>query len=252
MEKVGTSMSIGIAQNKLLADVASVVVGSGKCLEIEPGSEQEFLRQLPIRFLPGVGDKTVRRLMNLGVSTAGELAKIPERLLMRQFGEQGGKLRRLALGIDYSRVEALYPPLIIIDEHAFDDTGGVAEPDLIGPYLLKMCDRLSMKLRKRNQQAGVVEVRLEFEGYAVRRSYTFKSPACSARGIYAGVRRAAGLEMRGAKVMSARIELGDLSYGDGFQLNLSGETERKMKLHTVLDMIRSRFGENSIRMAVSG
>jgi len=190
-KEVGVPISVGVARNKLVSGAASSAAGPSGCLEIEPGSEREFLSPFPVGRLWGIGPKIEKRLLNLGVTTVGELAAIPERLLIRQFGALGSRLRRLSLGIDHSRVMALYPPTTISTEHTFYcEEDEPCEPELVEAYLLRMCDRLAMKLRQKDKQAGMLTLRLEFERLpAVRRSYTPKSPVSSAHGIYTGARR---------------------------------------------------------------
>jgi hypothetical protein len=103
-----------------------------------------------------------------------------------------------------------------------------------------------MELRRRDEQADVVTLRLEFERFPVTRSYTFKSPVSSAHGIYTGARRLLSLEMRGANIRSMKLMLGGLRSGGGIQLSFIGDAERRRKLAAVLETIRSRFGERAI------
>ena len=114
-------------------------------------------------------------------------------------------------------------------------------------YLLWMCDRLAMRLRKRAEQTSTVAVEMEFEGLpAVSRSYTLKTPVSTAHGLYTGARRILWSEMRGAGIRSLRLTLSGLSPGGGIQLSFMGDTERRMKLDAVVESIRARFGEHAI------
>jgi DNA polymerase-4 len=250
VKEIGVPMAVGISRNKLISSAASSAGKPDRCLMIRPGSEQDFLRPLPVGYLSGVGEKVEKRLFDLGVRTVGDLSAIPERLLMRQFGVMGSRLHKLSLGIDNSRVIALYPPATISTEHTFYEE--VCEPDLIEPHLLRICDRLAIKLRERNQQAGVVTIRLEFEGFpAAARSYTFKTPISSTHGIYAGAGRILRQVMQGAGIRSLRLTLNSLDSGGGIQLSFGGDVERRMKLDAVLQSIRARFGEHSITCGVA-
>ncbi|HUV04517.1 MAG TPA: DNA polymerase IV [Armatimonadota bacterium] len=247
-KEVGVRVSVGIARSKLVSSAASSAAKPDGCLEVRPGSEVEFLKPLPVGCLWGVGPKIEKRLLNLGVRTIGELAAIPERLLMRQFGALGSRLHRLSLGIDYSPVMALYPPAMVSIEHTFEHVGeNLCEPGLVEPYLLWMCDRLAMKLRKRSQQASVVAIGLEFEGFPeISRSYTLKTPVSTAHGIYTGARRILSSEMQGARIRAIKLTLSGLESGEGLQLSFIGDTGRRMKLDAVLESIRARFGEHAI------
>lgn len=247
-KEIGVAVSVGIAKNKLVSGAASSAAGPCGCLEVEPGLEREFLYPLPVGYLRGIGPKIERRLLNLGVRTVGELAAIPERLLIRQFGVLGSRLHSLSHGVDHSPVMALYPPAMLSIEHTFVyGAEELCDPELAEPYLLWMCDRLAIRLRKRAEQASTVAVEMEFEGLpAVSRSYTLKTPVSTAHGLYTGARRILWSEMRGAGIRSLRLTLSGLSPGGGIQLSFMGDTERRMKLDAVVESIRARFGEHAI------
>jgi|GEM_PF-624601 len=271
LDEVGVPVSVGIAQNKLAACAASSACKPGGYMAVRPGTEAEFLSQLPVGILDGVGPKIEKRLEGLGVRTVGDLAAIPERLLIRQFGVLGSRLRTQSMGIDHSPVAALYPPRVIIAEHTFGcDDDDPSEPEVVEAYLFRMCERLAMQMRKRDQQAGSLKLTIEYEGSTSSvlsrdctprpesRFYTFKTPASSAHDIYTGARRIyrqvvnPKSEIRDPKssavcrLRSAVLTLSDLHTGSGIQLSLIGDTERRMRLDAVLETIRSRFGENSI------
>lgn len=242
-QEVGVPVSVGVARNKLASCAAASVVEVGGCLEVESGAEREFLAPLPVGCLPGVGPKIEKRLLTLGISAVGELASIPESVLIRQLGVIGGRLHRLALGIDHGPVAALYPPESIITEHTFDEEP--CEPEALRVYLLRMSDQLSAKLRNRNQKAGKISLRLEFEnGEAAVCSYVPKTPVSSTHEIYITTKRI--LKFEGMRVVSLRLTLSDLRSSGGIQLNFLEDTERRMRLELLLKNVRSRFGERAL------
>lgn len=251
MERTHLPISVGIAANKLVSRAASHAAKLG-CLTVEHGRECEYLHPLPVSYLPGVGPKIAKRLFALGIKTIGDLAKIPERLLVRQFGVFGSRLHKLSFGIDYSPVLPLYPPARIRIEHVFDyEDDDLREPEVVLTYLRRACDQLSTTLRERNEQAGVVSLAMEFEGdIAILRSYTFKSPVSSAHEIYSGVARMLSSAMCGRRVKAMEITLSALRSGAGVQLSFDGDAGRRMRLDSVLESIRARFGEKAIACGV--
>ena len=252
IDEIGVPVSVGIAQNKLAACAASSACKPGGYMAARPGTEAEFMSQLPVGILSGVGPKIEKRLQGLGVRTVGDLAAIPERLLIRQFGTMGSRLRSQSQGIDHSPVAALYPPPVIIIEHAFEhDDGDPSEPEVVEAYLFRMCERLAVQMRRRDQQAGSLKLVGEYEDASSEsRFYAFKTPASSAHDIYIGARRAFGLmvnlKSEISDLKSIRLVLSDLRTGAGIQLSLMGDTERRMRLDSVLETIRSRFGDRAI------
>lgn len=67
---------------------------------IRPGDEAATLAPLPVRLLPGVGPRTEAQLAQLGVTTIGDLAAIPEPLLRSVLGTRSRSLAALACGQD--------------------------------------------------------------------------------------------------------------------------------------------------------
>ena len=276
MDEIGVPVSVGIARNKLAACAASSACEPGGYMAVRPDTERDFIALLPVGSLNGVGTKIEKRLQVLGLRTAGELAAIPERLLVRQFGPLGSRLRTQSQGIDYTPVAALYPPSIIITEHTFGcDDDDPSEPEVVEAYLLRMCERLAMQLRKRDQQAGSLKLSLGYGSMTESRFYAFKTPVSSAHGIYTGARRiyhqmvnpqtpppdplpqregdcsavpppSEGGGQGEGSVCGLKLTLSDLESGGGIQLSFIGDTERRRRLDSVLETIRSRFGDRAI------
>ena len=100
-EEQGLTASVGIAGNKFVAKVASDLEKPDGLVEVEPGKEEEFLRDLPLRRLWGVGAKTEARLLEQGISRIGQLLEISGAELARRLGPNHSEhLCRLARGMD--------------------------------------------------------------------------------------------------------------------------------------------------------
>ena len=100
-EEIGLSASLGVATNKQVAKVASDLHKPGGLTIVPPGTEAEFLAPLPARALWGVGPVTAGRLAEMGVTTIGELAAVPDVTLRAAFrqarpgaGRTGARHRR--------------------------------------------------------------------------------------------------------------------------------------------------------------
>src|SRR5262249_16967857 len=84
--------SVGVAPNKFLAKLASDLRKPDGLVVIEPQQVSEVLGPLPVSRLWGVGKKGEKRLHALGLRTMGQLAALPEQLLIDHFGEAGRQL----------------------------------------------------------------------------------------------------------------------------------------------------------------
>src|SRR5438046_6330694 len=89
--ELGLPISIGVARTKHLAKIASQVAKPDGLLVVDPDSELDFLHDLPVELMWGVGPVASARLAEIGVHTIGQLANMPgwslERLLGRAAGE---------------------------------------------------------------------------------------------------------------------------------------------------------------------
>jgi DNA polymerase-4 len=73
--ELGLPMSIGVARTKHLAKIASQVAKPDGLVVVDPETELEFLHELPVALMWGVGPATEARLAKIGVATIGQLAE---------------------------------------------------------------------------------------------------------------------------------------------------------------------------------
>jgi DNA polymerase-4 len=99
--ELGLPISVGVARTKHLAKIASQVAKPNGLVVVDPVTELEFLHNLPVDLMWGVGPVTKARLADMGVLTIGQLAAIPGRRLERLLGHAlGDKLTALAWNRD--------------------------------------------------------------------------------------------------------------------------------------------------------
>ncbi len=103
-QELNLTASAGVAPNKFLAKIASDWRKPDGLFVIQPHEVVEFLRDLPIGRIPGVGKVTEQSLLQAGIRTVGDVRQkqLPE--LEAVFGRFGQRLFRLAQGIDHSPV----------------------------------------------------------------------------------------------------------------------------------------------------
>src|SRR5215471_9212049 len=95
--ELGLPMSIGVARTKHLAKIASQVAKPDGLVVVEPETELDFLHNLPVELMWGVGPAAKERLAEIGVFTIGQLAKTSRGSLAQLLGHAvGEKLAALA------------------------------------------------------------------------------------------------------------------------------------------------------------
>ncbi len=186
---------VGVARTKLLAKLASraakpVVTPEGPrpgpgVVVVLPDQELAFLHPLPVRALWGVGPATARRLDGLGVTTIGELARIPEDTLCRSVGVANGhQLAELARGEDARRVEATREVKSVGHEETFavdiDTHSGLHR------HVVRMADAVGTRLREAGLAGRTITVKVRYGDRAtITRSHTVAAPLDSPRALAA-------------------------------------------------------------------
>src|ERR1700738_5262200 len=100
LERTRLTASVGIAEVKFAAKIASELCKPDGLLEVPRGQVREFLAPLPATRLWGVGARTDEQLQRLGLRKIGDVAQADVAYLEAQLGSAGPWLHDLANGID--------------------------------------------------------------------------------------------------------------------------------------------------------
>ncbi|MDH3325247.1 MAG: DNA polymerase IV, partial [Gammaproteobacteria bacterium] len=92
--------SAGISFNKLLAKIASDWNKPNGQFVITPQMTNEFMTELPVKKLFGVGKVTEEKLKEKNISVCGDIQKYSQTEMIRLFGNYGKHLHLMAHGID--------------------------------------------------------------------------------------------------------------------------------------------------------
>ena len=117
--KTKLTSSSGIGPNKLIAKIASEINKPNGQFEVKPEQVPEFMKDLPVRKIWGIGEKSERKLEELGVKTCGELQRFSRPELADVFGKFGLDLYDLCRGIDQRPVEPDRPRKSLSTEETF-------------------------------------------------------------------------------------------------------------------------------------
>ena len=247
-EKLGLTCSVGVAPNKFLAKLASDMRKPNGFTVIRKEEIEDVLRDLPISRMWGVGRVTEEKLNDMGVKTIGELKKIPKSRLKDAFGKQGENLYRLARGIDESPVEPYHPVKSISQEMTFDED--IKDSEKIKLYIARLSEEVGEALRKKGLRARTVKIKVRFSDFTtITRQLSFDIPTSSTGMIRSLARKLFEEKVAGnKKVRLIGVGVSNLTGKKEGQLYLFPKAEEKLeKIDYLLDMIRERFGKNSIR-----
>ena len=118
-QKSKLTSSAGVGPNKLIAKIASARCKPNGQLEVTVEEVPGFMKDLSVREIWGIGQKTEKRLWELGVKTCGDLQRFPRPELVDLFGKFGSELFDLCRGIDDRPVEPDRPRKSLSTEETF-------------------------------------------------------------------------------------------------------------------------------------
>ncbi len=175
-EEVGLPISVGVARTKHLAKIASQVAKPDGMVVVEPATELDFLHDLPVELMWGVGPVTKARLASFGVLTVGDLAETPGHSLQRLLGRAvGTKLNALAWNLNPRDIE-MHPRARSVSAQSAVGKKPAAD-EVIGRTLRHLADRVATRLRAKSRAGRTVTVRVRFADLrSVTRSITLAAP----------------------------------------------------------------------------
>jgi len=98
--ELNLTASAGIAPNKFLAKIASDEnKPNGQCV-ITPADVADFVRELPLRKIPGIGPKTAEKLAKHGMNTCADVRASSEANLKVVVGKFASSLYQRSFGVD--------------------------------------------------------------------------------------------------------------------------------------------------------
>ena len=241
------TVSVGVARTKLVAKIASDLRKPDGLVVVPPGEEAAFLAPLAITRLWGVGAKSAAALREYGVQTIGDLAALPEDLLVRRFGKYGAGLADRARGLDADPVGDRDAAKSISHEHTFDvDT---SDREVIERTILGMAEGVAGRLRDSGVKASTVTVKIRDSSFrTVTRQRTLPEPTDLTEPIFRTAMDLARPEVRGLRIRL--LGVGASGLGERDQLALFADVDpRRRRVVEAADAVRHRFGERAITRA---
>jgi len=249
--ELGITASIGIAESKLVAKVASDECKPDGLLRVPAGSSASFLAPMPVRKLPGLGPVAEKALSRLAIRTLGQLAAHPAGPIARLVGPgQADWLKARAAGRDDSPIVPERDAKSISVETTFAEDSN--ETSFLNATLLQLSERVGERLRKGSTHARSVTVKARFHDFTtVTRQCTLSQPVDGDDAIYHAARTLldAIRRLRRAKLRLIGVGVGELTDEPGQLPLLESPNVHDSRLSSTVDRIRQRFGRDAIRRA---
>jgi nucleotidyltransferase/DNA polymerase involved in DNA repair len=176
-QQVKLAPALGLASNRFTAQVAATLTKPSHLRPITPGSEEQFLAQQSIGFLP-LDKETARRLHLLGIHTLGQFTALPQSALHEQFGADILPLYRLAQG---HAVQSLQPqpqqPAGLQRVRRFEPP--LADRLILQAILEKVAAELAGQLQEMQHATAVLTLKAETETGVWQQRRPLRQPAAA-------------------------------------------------------------------------
>jgi hypothetical protein len=151
--------------------------------QVSEEGETAFLSLLPVRVLWGVGPVTAGKLAGMGVTTVGELARLPEEELRAHFGSHGVEMARQAQGIDERPVVTEREVKSVSQEMTF--ARDVADWGALKQQLWQLSQGVGRRLKRAGLAAGTVAIKLRYADFTtLTRQMALMSPTDEDQVLY--------------------------------------------------------------------
>ena len=249
-EELGFTVNVGVAENKLLAKMASDFHKPDKVHTLWRDEIQQKMWPLPVADLFFVGRATEKKLHNLGIHTIGQLANTDIELLKMHLKKHGELIWQFANGYDVSVVQSTqaknkgYGNSTTIP---FDVTDG----SVAKLVLLALAETVGTRLRAAGVKAEVIAVGIKNSDFEyVSHQRTLLNATNITKEIYDYAAQLFdevwdGKPIRHLGIHTSRIRDGyDMRQINMFDIDV--DYEKLEKLDSTVDSIRRRYGIDSV------
>jgi DNA polymerase IV len=258
--ETGLSVSIGGGSSKLVAKLAVErakpkpgTTANGVHVVAE-GHELDFMRQLSLSDIPGIGPKSSAKLADSGLRDVKDVLALDEAALARMVGARDAEwLARRVRGIDDSEVVERDVAKSISRDETFD--ADIHDDLVLEGELTELVGRAGAELRSEELMARTVTVRIRDTDFTTRQaSRTLNEALASDRALFA-VARELLKKLRASRRVPARllgVGLSNFGPPPAVQLALFDvatprlETPKDRAVSHAVDAVRARFGRDAI------
>ncbi|MBP6508347.1 MAG: DNA polymerase IV [Opitutaceae bacterium] len=234
-------VSMGIAANRLVSQIASKLRKPRGFVTVLPGEEAAFLAPLPIGKLPGIGAKTEAALQQRGLRQVSDIIARSEDELHAIFGSGWREMLAMARGEDDRPVETEHEDA---KSYSQQETFGTDINDFatIEQVAKGMIDALLPKIREDGKKVRTMTVKVRYPDFShASHACTLKVATDLEAPFYPLVTpllRAAWTKRRPLRLVSVKFSGVDAGLA---QLELFTESdEKRRRLAVVLDKLNQR------------
>ena len=170
-DTTGLTASAGVSYCKFLAKIASDWRKPDGLTVIHPDKALDFIAQLKVEKIWGVGQKTAEKMHRMGVFTGADLRQVPLSRLHQEFGKMGSVFHDFANGIDERPVISEWERKSMSCERTFEkDISNNADVTI---HLYHIVLELVSRIAKNDFEGRTLTLKVKFQDFQqITRSIT--------------------------------------------------------------------------------
>jgi DNA polymerase-4 len=246
-DEIGVTVSIGLSYCKFLAKFASELDKPRGYSVIGRAQAIALLAPLSVSRIWGVGAAGQARLNQAGLRLIGDIQALDEATMLRRVGAEGGRLWRLANGVDERRVTPERETKSISSETTFDIDS--ADLEQLTRTLLHHCERVAARLKKQGLACKNVTLKLRTADFKLRtRARSGFEPTQLATRLFPIARALLEGEMKSAPFRLLGVSTADFASAEAADQGDLADTGvvREKARERAIDSLREKFGAGAV------
>lgn len=241
-ERLDITCSIGIARNKVCAKIASDMNKPDGVTYVPFRKEREFLAELPVEKIPGVGKKSYERLKRYGITKIGDLLKYDRSFYENEIGIHTSYLMDVASGKGSDKVkdDSDSRKSLSKENTFYEDTN---DRKFLESELYYLMERCCERLRAKNIKAKCVTVKVKYYDFTVnQKSLTGNKFSNLEADFYGDAVKLLSMLVNKKKIRLLGVKFSELlEDDDSVQENLFTDVDRNESLMKKIDKIRKKY-----------
>ncbi len=247
--EIGVTVSVGLADCKFLAKIASDLDKPRGFSVIGRAEALDFLGPRPVGTIWGVGASLANKLERDGLRRIEDLRAVAPEDLIARYGSMGRRLHDLAFARDIRSVNPREAAKSISAETTFSED--ITDPDLLDGHLWRLSEKVSARCKAKGYAGRTVTLKLKTREFRlVTRSHSLTAPTQLADTIYRAGREMLEKTAQGRAFRLIGIGVSGLSEAveteDGSVDLFDPQAPLRARAERAMDAVRARYGADAV------
>lgn len=247
---LGITVTAGVSYCRYLAKMAAEANKPDGLGVVTRERALDFLENLPVGKIPGVGPKSVQALLQHGVRTCGDLRTMPPAWFEKTFGKFGIRLYELAFGIDDTPVGVSRAAKSVSEETTFEEDQ--TDRELLLAVLARLSQDVGFRLRQGGYSARTISIKVRYSNFdTLTRGKSLPAPVSADPDIFQAVKELFDKLSASRPIRLLGVAAQNLSDQEMAQPMLLGEDKSWDKASKAVDALKKKYGKKVINLGAA-